>query len=189
VSEPLSSAVTFGDMATPQGRALVRACFLGVSLGLAGDAVMDLCTRAAYARRDARLPLLAQALRSGLGIAGMLLSLAVLDGTTLLLGIGLAVAGSDLVAGGALYLALRRAVPARTPVARPALARILAATLAMVPVVAATQALLPSSAGQLAGMGNVLVCALVGAVAYLGAHRLLKSPELSGIRNAVGRRS
>jgi len=189
VSEPLSAAVTFGDMATAEGRLLVRACLLGVGLGVAGDAVMDLCTRASYARRDARLPLVLQLLRSGLGVGGMLISLALLDGPHLLVGIGISVAASDLVAGTLICLALRRRLPARSlSVGRP-LARILVSTLAMLPVVGVLQAALPDSVNQLACMGNVLASAVLGAVTYLVAQRLLSSPELQGIRTMLSVRS
>jgi putative peptidoglycan lipid II flippase len=185
VSGPLSGAVAFGGMATPEGRALVRACLLGISLGLVGDAVIEVCTRAAYARRDARLPLLAQAIRSGLGIAGMLAALAMLHGSELLFGIGLSVAVSDLVAAVFIYNALRQRLLPHPPSVSRALAGILVAALAMTAILVPLQVALPNSVDQLACIGIVLASAVVGAVIYLAVQHLLGSPELRALRAAV----
>ena len=181
VSEPLSVAVTFGKMGNAVGRELVRVCLLAVSLGLVGDALLDLCTRAAYARRDARLPLLAQALRSGLGVAGMLVSLAALDGPDLLLGIGLSYAVSDLIAGAVLCVALRRRLPSSSPSLRHSIIRILAAALTMLPVVGVLLVALPTPIEQRASIAQVSLSALVGVITYLGAQRLLGSSEFRAI--------
>lgn len=87
LSGPLAGAVAFGEMATPEGCGLIQYALPGVSLELIGEAALVLSAQAWYARRDGRLPLAAVALCTALAITGMLTSLALLDGMTLLLGI------------------------------------------------------------------------------------------------------
>ena len=134
LSGPLATAVAFGEMATPEGHDLLRACILGLSLGVLGQAAVEFATQAAYARGDARRPLEAVAVRAVLAVAGMLVARALLEGPDLLLGITASVTISELVAGALLCWTVRRRI--RRPAASlfRMLARTLAASLAMVPV-------------------------------------------------------
>ena len=189
LSGPLATALAFGDMATPGGRELLQYAMLGISFGVIGQSAMDFATVAAYARRDARRPLRAVALRTGVGVAGMLAALAVLDGPVVMLGIGLSVAASDVVAGSYLCWALRRPLPGRgRSLVRP-LGRTVLAGLAMIPVVILLRVVLGPPSGQVDGVLVTVLAGLAGAVTYLGVQWALRSPEIAGFLSLLpGRR-
>ena len=187
LSGPLAAAVSFGEMAGPAGRELVRVCLLGIGLGVAGEAALVLATQAAYARRDGAAPLAAVALRTTVAVAGMGAAWALLDGTALLLAVGAAVAVSDLLAAALLCLATRRRLPAAESGLLPSVLRAVLASAAMAVVVVPLLLLLGTPVGPAAGVGTVVLAALVGAAAYLGAQWLLRAPELTGLRELTRR--
>jgi putative peptidoglycan lipid II flippase len=187
LSGPLAAAVSFGEMAGPAGRELVRVCLLGIGLGVAGEAALVLATQAAYARRDGAAPLAAVALRTTVAVAGMGAAWALLDGTALLLAVGAAVAVSDLLAAALLCLATRRRLPAAEGGLLPSVLRPVLASAAMAVVVVPLLLLLGTPVGPAAGVGTVVLAALVGAAAYLGAQWLLRAPELTGLRELTRR--
>ncbi|MDQ3384368.1 MAG: hypothetical protein M3519_11405, partial [Actinomycetota bacterium] len=188
LSGPLATAVAFGEMATPEGRELLRVCLLGLSLGVLGQAAVEFATQAAYARGDARRPLEAVALRAVLAVAGMLVARVLVEGPDLLLAITVSVTLSELLAGALLCWTVRRRV------ARPAgsllrmLARTIAASLVMVSVALLPLRVAGSSDSQLGGVLVVLGVGMLAATTYLAAQWLLRSPELAGVA-ALARRS
>jgi putative peptidoglycan lipid II flippase len=181
LAEPFSVAVAFGEMAGPTGRELIRYSLLGVSLGIAGDAVLALCTQASYARRDGTRPMLVVGLRTVVGIVGMLVSRQLFNGAILLLAIGLCVSVGDLLAALVLCWSLRRRLPRSDPALLVALARTSVASLAMVPVVLLLLSVTPQPAGQLAAATLSLGGAAAGALTYLVVQRLLASPEATSL--------
>ena len=189
LSGPLATALTFGEMATPEGRELLRYCILGISFGVIGQSALELATVAAYARRDARRPLWAVGLRGALGVVGMLVSVAVLQGPVVMLGIAASIAVSDVVAGAFLCWAIRRRLPCPASSLVPAMGRIVLAGLAMLPVVLLLRTLLGAPSGQAGGVLVTLLAGAAGAVAYLGVQWTLRSPELAGLLSMLPRRS
>jgi putative peptidoglycan lipid II flippase len=181
LSGPLATAVTFGEMATPDGRELVRLCLLGVGLGLIGDAAIVFGTQAAYARRDGTRPLVAVTLRTGLTVVGLLTSLALVEGPALMLAIGLTVTAGDLVAAGYLCRAIRRPLPRPPTSLGRSILRICAASLAMAPAVVLVAAAVGPPVSQLDAALLVALAGAAGAVVYLGAQWALRSEELAGL--------
>lgn len=181
LSGPVAGAVAFGEMATAEGRELVRLCLLGLSMGVIGEAAVIFETQAAYARRDARRPLMAVAVRTGLAVAGMLGSLAVLDGPALLLAIGLSVASSDVVAAVILYWAVLHPLPRPETSLRRTILRIGAGSLAMAPPVLLLLVVAGPQSSQLENIALVLGAGTVGAAVYLAVLRAMHSPELKGL--------
>ncbi|WP_040337567.1 murein biosynthesis integral membrane protein MurJ [Candidatus Blastococcus massiliensis] len=181
LSGPLATVVAFGEMATPAGRELLQHCMLGISLGIVGQAAFDVATPAAYARGDAGRPLRAVALRAVLAVAGMLGSLALLDGPALLLGVGLSIAVSDLVAAAFLCWAITHPLARGTSSAVPTLLRTTGAGLAMLPVVLGVRALAGEVSGRGEGLLVILLAGGAGALVYGGVQWALRSPELAGM--------
>jgi putative peptidoglycan lipid II flippase len=187
LSGPLAGAVAFGEMATTEGRQLIQFALLGISLGLIGEAVLVFATQASYARRNGTWPLRAVALRTVVAVAGMLSCLAWLDGSVLLLGIGASIAVSDVLAGAFLCWAVRRESPRTHPSLWASLSRTGAASLAMLcPVgllLLVVDERVPDS--QAGSFVTVLAAALVGLGSYLLVQRLLRSPQLKELAEAL----
>ncbi|MCW2684390.1 MAG: hypothetical protein JWP33_2303 [Blastococcus sp.] len=180
LSEPLATAVAFGEMAGEQGRAALAACLLGLGIGVVGESAVVLGTQAAYARQDGVSPLRAVLLRAGLAIAGMLVAWALLDGPALLVAVALSMAASDLVAGALLWWWIGRSV--RTdPVGATwpgTVLRPLTAGVLSLPPVLGILVLAGAPGSQLEALGLVVVAGTGGLLAYVLGHWLLRSPEL-----------
>ncbi len=181
LSEPLSSAIAFGEMATPEGRELVRLSLLGISLGVIGEATVVFATKAAYARRDIRWPLLAVALRTVLALGGMLTALAVFEGADMLLALGLVVTVSDLIAAVVLVRGLRRNLPPASRSLPRTVGVHALGSVAMTPAVLLVLWLTSPGDGQLANALVVVAAGVVGGVVYLLSQRALRSPELAAL--------
>ena len=189
LSGPLATAVAFGEMASADGRELLRLTLLGLSAGLVGEAALVFGTQAAYARRDGRRPLLAIGLRAVLTVAGLVVGSAVVDGPELMLVIASVVAASDLVAAAVLCWWLRRDLPPITTSMARVVGRLVLGSLAMAPVVFLGLAVGPTPTGHLTSTLLVLVAGLAGLATYLGAERLMNSPELAGLAALFRRRN
>jgi putative peptidoglycan lipid II flippase len=187
LSGPLATAVAFGEMASPEGRELLRYCLLGISLGVVGEAALSFGTQAAYARRDGRRPLRAVALRTVLAVAGMLGSLALVEGAALLFAIGFSVAVSDLITGALLCWMILRPLPRPSTSLVRMVIRTGSASLAMIPVVLPLVVIAGPQRGQAGSVVLVLVAGAVGAATYLAVQWALHSPEIAGLLSLVGR--
>jgi putative peptidoglycan lipid II flippase len=188
LSGPLAHAVSFGEMASAEGHDLVRACLLGVSLGLVGEAALTFGTQAAYARADGRRPLRAVTARTVLSVAAMLGSLAVFEGPTLLLAIGVSVAVGDMVGAAILIGSIRRSLVRPSTPTTSRLLRICGASLVMAAAVLTLRSLVDAGEGQVANVLLCLAAGTVGATAYLLAQAAMRSPELAGLATLVRRR-
>lgn len=180
VARPLARAVTFGQMATPSGVTLVAACLASLALAVVGAAAMLLGTYASYARQDARSPFRAMVVRVAVAAVGMGLTLAVIDGTAVLIALGLTVSLAELAGG--LYLArrLRRKLPQGGSRLTPAVLRAGVASLVMaVPAYVVATRLPRVLANQWQDQLSVAAAAIVGLCVFLGVQRVLRSPELS----------
>jgi putative peptidoglycan lipid II flippase len=190
LAEPLAGAAAFGDMAGEAGTALLAATLLALAPSVVGDSLFLMVTHAAYAREDARTPLVATTLGAVVAAAGMGATFLLADGTATLLGLGAALSAGSAVSAWWLYRTLRRDLPAAPDRLGPAVARAgLASALMAAPawlIAAGLGALLE---GELAALVATLAAAVAGATTFLAAQRVWRSPELaffaSGLRRAA----
>ena len=190
LSEPLARAASFGELATPEGVALVAAGVAGIALGVLGEGAFVMATHAAYALEDTRTPFVAMIVRTVVSLAGVALALTLSDGTDVVLTLGLAISAGNLV--GVLFLArrlIRRLPPGRQRLLG-AIARAVGASGAMaVPAVLIARAL--GGDGDAGTAGAVLAMALAtaaGGAVFLALQRALRSPELAFFVSGLGRR-
>ena len=185
---PIAQAITFGAMASAEGRAMLNYALLGLSFGVIGDCALLLCTYACYARLDVRSPLLAMVIRLGVAACGIGAAMTLPQAPILLLALGLIVSIADLVGATFLALRLRSALPSgEERLLPPVLRSTAAAAVTVIPaLVAATvlPAVLPRGGAQ----AGVVVASLLGALTYLLVQRVLRSPELKVLSEALKRR-
>ncbi|CAH2605710.1 conserved membrane protein of unknown function (plasmid) [Rhodovastum atsumiense] len=122
IPETLAHAMAFGEMATPDGVALIGCCIGGMALGTAGEMVLIVATSASYARRDTRTPAYAMTLRLVVIVLAAAIAQFALLGTKRLWMAGAAMAAANLVAGAYLHWQLRRTLPAGNATLRRGLA-------------------------------------------------------------------
>jgi putative peptidoglycan lipid II flippase len=180
LSDPIARAVTFGQMATPQGQQLLAVSLAALAPGVFGYAALLLGTSACYARQDARTPFAAALLRAGVAAVGMTLAFMLPVGAGVLLALGLTIAVADFAGGSWLAVHLRRALPSGGEgLLRPVARSLAAAALMVLPaylVASELPRLLPD--GTAARLG-VPAAVLVGAVTFLALQRWWRSPELA----------
>lgn len=189
LSSSLATAISFGGFGSGGGPELLGAALLGLAVGVAAETVFLVTTYACYARNDTKTPLRAMVVRVGIGLALAWPAL-LLDGSAVLLVLGLAWSLGGLA--GAAYLARRllRGLPRGPEPLRRALPRIVLVSAVMAPVVwgvaTGTEALLPDflSAGAQALVGVLIAC-VVGGFVYLGLQSYLRAPELSWVLGAL----
>jgi putative peptidoglycan lipid II flippase len=169
---PLALAVSFGDMASAAGVALIAAALAALAPGVVGDACMLLSTNAAYAREDARSPLHAMLVRTLVTLAGFAVAFSVPAGPAALVALGLGVSLADTA--GALHLAwrVRAGLPDGNEPLAPAAARALGGALLMAVPAWLLATRLPVRLG-------VPAAAVAGIAIYAAAQRLWRSPELA----------
>jgi putative peptidoglycan lipid II flippase len=193
LSQPIARAVTFGQMATPQGLALLVPSLASLGPAVIGTSALLLATYACYARKDATAPLRAVVLQTVVAAAGMALAFVVPATGVALLTLGLTISVSELTGGCRLAWHVRRALPARGESLLRPLSRTFGAAAVMAVV---AYAVAHELAGRLSFRSGdqitMVVTALAGAAAYLLVQRLCRAPELAlfvaGFRN-LGRRS
>lgn len=110
--ETLARAVSFGEMATVAGVALVAAAIGSLAPGIIGEAAFLVSTSASYARQDAVAPLVAMVLRGVIAFAGMAVAFAAVDGIAVLWVLGLSCSAAMLVSAAWLHALQARALPA-----------------------------------------------------------------------------
>jgi putative peptidoglycan lipid II flippase len=175
---PIASAVTFGRMATGQGRFLVALSLASLGPAVIGSAALLLATYACYARDDAGAPLRAVLLRAAVAVAGMCAAFLVPGGAAALFTIGLTISVAELVGGSWLAARLRRDLPRGGerlvgPLLRTAGASLLMAGPAYL-VADQLPALVPVS-----GHLMIVVTAVAGAAVFLALQAWWRSPELA----------
>lgn len=180
LAEPLARAASFGALATGPGIDLLAASLIGLALGVTMEGVFVIATNAAYAVDDVRTPFVAMILRTVISLLGMLIAIALAEGTAVLLTLGLAVSAGNAVGAGYLAARVHAGLPAGSqPLLAPVL-RALGASLTMaVPayvVAIGVERLAGGDVGELVAVG---AAGLVGAVVFVAAQRALRSPELA----------
>ncbi len=190
LAAPLSWAVTLGEMATPRGESLVAVSLAVISLSVVGEACFIVLTAGSYAQGQAAPPFHAMALRAGLTVTGMVVTLALADGAAVLVGLGLSKAAGDLCS--ALYLSRKvlGALPAGDGLLLPVALRGLVVGALMgtagALVAAPARSVVDGAPGDLlagaAAAGTATAC-------FLLLHAALRSPELAAVLHvARGRR-
>lgn len=103
----LAHFVSFGEMSSPAGLALVAAAAGSLGPGIIGEAVLIVATSAAYACRDAESPFRAMLCRTLIAFAGMACAMIAFEGIAIIWALGLSFSAATLVS--AAYLHLRQA--------------------------------------------------------------------------------
>jgi putative peptidoglycan lipid II flippase len=175
---PLARAATYGEMASTDGIALAAVAIGTLAAGVVGESLFLTATSAFYARRNARAPLIATALRLGLTLIGTVLAVTTGEGIALLVIIGLSVALSDLIAGFGLHGALQRALPQPLEVSRLSdrYANVVIAALSVAAGAAVTT--LTATMTLPGRFTEAVVGATTIAAVYLTMQRFRRSPEL-----------
>lgn len=185
---PLARAFSFGEMATPVGVSLVAISLGAVAVGMIGDGVFWVSTNACYARGEAGTPLRAMALRVLLVSLGVVAILSELEGTGVLLALGLTVAAADLAGGAYLTSRVRRRLPPVAPrLVRDAVTTVLSLAAMAVPL--AILSVLIDPQRRVASLAGVGLAGMAGFTLYLLVQRLRGSTELAALLEVVRPRS
>jgi putative peptidoglycan lipid II flippase len=176
---PIAGAVSFGQMASEQGRTLLALSLAPLGLGVIGGGALLVGTYACYARQDATAPFHAVLLRTAVAAAGMGLAFAVPAGGAALVTLALTISVSELVGGCWLAFHLRRRLPrSGERMLRPLLRTGAAAVLMAGPAYLVAERLpmlLPALGG---GHLTIVVAAVTGATVFVLVQALWRSPEL-----------
>ncbi|MFN2518921.1 MAG: murein biosynthesis integral membrane protein MurJ [Jatrophihabitantaceae bacterium] len=183
---PVARALSFGQMGTGRGIALVAAALGALSLAVIAQTTFMIATYACYARKDTRSPLISMMWQAVtcLGLASIALAM---HGTAVLLTLGLAYSTSIVVAALHLCAHLARELgPGRARLA-PSVARTTVGAAAMVGpawlTTAAALAWLDPPLGPRVGM---LGAVLIGVLVFVGLQAILRTPELAWLSSGFG---
>lgn len=189
LAEPLSSAVSFGEMAGPEGVALLAVSLAALAPGVLGEASFVLATQAAYAANDARSPFQARVARTVVGSVGMILAPLVASGATLLVLVGLAFSAGTLFGAAFLWWRVLSPLPPAGPGLWPAMLRHFASSALMVgPAYLAASGITGSAAGWSGDVAAAFVAVVVGLVVFLAVQRTWGSPELERVLQGLAHR-
>lgn len=180
LAQPLAGAISFGQMASGAGIALIAASIGSLGPSVLGESAFFIATNSSYARHDAGSPFRAMAVRTAVVFAGMAVASLVTHDTVVLVALGLFVSAGDLA--GAYYLArrLRSGLPRTGERLTPALLRSLLGSLVMVGPAFLVATRLPGLIdGRWSEQVGMLVAVATGLAVFVGAQRLWRSPELS----------
>jgi putative peptidoglycan lipid II flippase len=183
---PIARAVSFGRMDTPNGVMLVAGALAALSLAVVGQTTFMIATYACYARKDTRSPLVSMLLQAltCLGLAGIALTV---DGTAVLVVLGVAYSTSIALAGLHLSMRLARDLgPAQARLAA-SLAKVSAGAAIMVGPAWLTATALDEWIGPpLGSRVALLAAAFVGVLVYVGVQVALRTPELAWLSSGLG---
>jgi putative peptidoglycan lipid II flippase len=134
LARPIADAIARGEFDSRGATDLVAFAIAGLGLGAAGEALFEVARQATMAQGDGRSLRRSNIVRALTANAGIPIAVVLLDGPTLLFGLGLVVSVGDGAAFAAAHLSLR-ARRGRQPIADRYWPRITAASLlAVVPV-------------------------------------------------------
>jgi putative peptidoglycan lipid II flippase len=177
---PLANAVAVGQMSSTVGVAMVTGSLSALALGLVGETLFVISTQAAYARGDARTPLLSMVLQGVVCVALAVPAGLFVGGRALVTVLGGAFAAASVVGGVHLSYRVSRALAPATHQLWSSVMRTVAAGLAMAAVAWSVAAV---ATATLEGTSGWLVASAAGtcagAAVYLGVHRSLGSVELT----------
>jgi putative peptidoglycan lipid II flippase len=181
--EPLSRAVSFGEMSTSSGVGLVAVSLLAMAPGILAESWFYLAYQASYARHDAQTPLIAQLVGTAVSFVGVAISFAVPPSPAVLALLGASLSAGQVTSAWHLRRSFRRSLPPAQQRIAPSLFRAgVASLLALGPaylVLAVTSSEGQSRASLLCWF---MVAAAVALAVYLAVHWLWRSPELRALR-------
>jgi putative peptidoglycan lipid II flippase len=181
--QPLSRAVSFGEMSTSSGVWLVAVSLLAMAPGILAESWFYLAYQASYARQDARTPLIAQLVGTAVSFAGVAVAMVVPAGPVVLAVLGASLSAGQVTSAWHLRRSFRRTLPpARARIAPSLMRAAVASLVALTPAYAVLA--VTSSTGQSRAtlLSWFLVAAAVALAVYLAVHWLWRSPELRALR-------
>jgi putative peptidoglycan lipid II flippase len=179
LAEPLARAISFGEMADPNGLVLVTSAIGSLSLGIAGEALFIVATSASYARRDAIVPLQAMAVRAALTFGGMAAALWLVQGPLILWTLGLSASAANLVGAAFLHSKLQHNyLPPGKSQPFWLLKNLSAASAAAMSSIVVSSWLTDPNQTNLEKLGVALATILTGVACYLAIQRMRNSEEL-----------
>jgi hypothetical protein len=175
-------------MALGDGPTLLAVSIAALAPGVLGEAGFVLNTHASYAMHDARAPFRAMVLRSAVSLAVMGIALSLSDDRAVLIVLGLAVSLGNLVSAFQLGRVVRRKLPSGQESVAPALLRAFVGSLAMAgPAYLTALGVAHVLPGEAQNLMAVVIAVVVGVLAFLGAQRLMHSPELAFFAGGIKR--
>lgn len=183
---PLARAAAFGEMATPAGITMIAVSLGALAAGLLGEGAFVVATHASYARHNARTPLRSMALRTLVTLAGIVVAFTLVEGTAVLVVLGLALSAGNLASAWHLGRHLHRTLPPGQERVLPPLLRAGgAAGLMVVPALLVATTLPDVLGGRWQHAVAVLAAAAVGLITYIAVHKALRSPELAALQGGL----
>lgn len=177
---PLAEAVSFGELGTTAAVTLIAASIAALAAGVPAESAFMMARNASYALHDARAPFRSMVIRTAVSVSVMLAAFLLVDGTALLVALGLAVTAGNLVSAWHLTSRMRSRLPASSERLGPPLFRALAGSVLMAApayfVAVYASDLMSGEASDLIGM---LAAALVGIATFVGIQRAFRSSELA----------
>jgi murein biosynthesis integral membrane protein MurJ len=179
---PLARAVSFGQMDSSTGVAMVAGTLAALSVAIVAQTAFMIATYASYARKDTRSPLRSMMIQTVTCLALVGLSLLV-HGTAILVVLGLSVSGAAAAAACHLMARMWRTLGGRgTERLTPSLLRFTAGAVIMAVPAWLCGAEVSRWIGPKAGM---TVAALVGVTVYIAVEALWRSPEVAWLRGGL----
>ena len=184
----LAQFVSFGEMSTPTGLALVAAAAGSLGPGIIGEASLIVATSAAYACRDAVSPFRAMLCRALIAFAGMACAMIAFDGVAIIWALGLSFSGATLIS--AAYLHWRQVRHCHLPWAPDPvrlLGELTASAIAVVPgwVILTLLGSAPSAPGR--NFLVALAAIAVSGLTYLAAQWFRGSREFAALFAVIDR--
>lgn len=186
LSIPLAQAVSVAKMNSPLGTVMVAASLAALAPGVIGETAFLLMTYASYSRQDTRSPLRSMTVR--LAVCLCLVGCALLlQGTAVLVTLGLAVSASNLVGAWHLTSKVRRHLRGGRERLAPSLIRIgVGAAVMVAPAWAAWLVAHRWIEGQLSSVIGVVAASVLGGGAFFAIQALMHAPELAWVAGGVG---
>jgi murein biosynthesis integral membrane protein MurJ len=184
---PLAKVVSFGQMDSSAGVALVAGALAALSVAVVAQTAFMIATYASYARKDTRAPLRSMMVQTITCLALVSLSLLV-HGTAILIVLGLSVSGAAVAAACHLMTRVWRTLDVRgTQRLTPSLLRFTAGAVIM----AVPAWLVGTVVSRVLGpKPGTIVAVLVGVTVYVAVEALWRTPEVgwlsAGLSQVLG---
>ena len=183
LARPIARVVSFGAMATPSGVLLVSASLAALALGILGEAAFVVLSNACYARHDAHGPLRSMMVRTSFAVVGIVVAFFFVEGTAVVVALGLAISAGNIVSAQHLFIHLRRQLPPADHGLRSTLVRAGVVSVVMWLPAYVIAEYLPG-AGAIRDAGGLALAGVVAVTIFLAVHTAWRSPEL---RSLLGR--
>jgi putative peptidoglycan lipid II flippase len=184
---PLARAVSFGRMDTSAGVTMIAVSIAALAPAVVAQTVFMIATDASYARKDTRSPLLSTLLQTAACL--ILVSIALrMQGSAVLLVLGLAFAVSVAIGAGHLIILLARRLDHGSERLAPSLVKVVIGAAVMAGPAWLTATAVPHWIGSpLGSVVGVVAAALVGGVVFVGLQAAWGTPEVTWIVGGLKR--